>query len=91
MQDVFVEYDLVMNYIADTKEQLDNLSAIFFKQTKPSPADILQLKIKEIELDLQQQEIEEEIYDAYLDWLSLTQKMVQMPLVNYLSEGLEKL
>lgn len=54
--------------------------------------EILSLKIRAhlLKKKLRIHRIEEKIFQAYIDWLSVTGKMVELPLVNYLTMDLQR-
>ncbi len=54
--------------------------------------ELLSLKLRAhlLRKDLRLHQIEEKIYQAYLDWLGVTGKMIELPLVNYLTADLQR-
>ncbi len=88
-----------LNNRLEKYEQLThNLIAIQDKMTKSFSVkntpnyEILSLKTRGhlLRKNLRLHQIEEKIYQAYLDWLAITGKMIQLPLVNYLTPDLER-
>lgn len=80
-------------------EQLNNnLIAIQGKMTKSlsvknaSNYELLSLKMRAhlLRKNLRLHQIEEKVYQVYIDWLAVTGKMIQLPLINYLTPDLQR-
>jgi len=54
--------------------------------------EILSLKVRAhlLKKQLRIHHIEEKIFQAYVDWLGVTGKMIELPLVNYLTVDLQR-
>ena len=81
------------NWLEKHESLTKNLIAVQDKMTQSfsvnnnSDYELLSLKIRAhvLRKNLRLHQIEEKIYQAYLDWLGVTGKMIQLPLVNYLT------
>lgn len=86
------------NWLEKYGQLSKNLIAVQDKMTKSFSVnntpdyELLSLKLRAhlLRKDLRLHEIEEKIYQAYLDWLGVTGKMIQLPLVNYLTADLQR-
>jgi len=81
------------NWLEKYESLTQNLIAVQDKMTQSFSVnnnvdyELLSLKIRAhvLRKNLRLHQIEEKIYQAYLDWLGITGKMIKLPLVNYLT------
>ena len=76
------KYEQLSKNLIAAQESIPQSSAA----SNSTPYELLSLKRRAYLLrkDLRLHQIEEKIYQAYLDWLGVTGKMIELPLVNYL-------
>jgi len=86
------------NWLEKYEQLTKNLIAVQEKMTKSSTVknsdnyELLSLKLRAhlLRKDLRLHQIEEKIYQTYLDWLGVTGKMIELPLTNYLTPDLQR-
>lgn len=86
------------NWLEKYDQLTTNLIAVQDKMThsfsvkNTNNYELLSLKLRAhlLRKNLRLHQIEEKIYQAYLDWLAITGKMIELPLVNYLTPDLQR-
>lgn len=86
------------NWLEKYDQLTKNLIAVQEKMTNSSSAsnsenyELLSLKLRAhlLRKHIRLHQVEEKIYQAYLDWLGVTGKMIELPLVNYLTPDLQR-
>ena len=86
------------NWLEKYDQLSKNLIAVQAKMTKSFTVnntpdyELLSLKLRAhlLKKELRLHQIEEKIYQTYLDWLGVTGKMIELPLVNYLTADLQR-
>lgn len=88
----------ISNFLEKYENLTKNLVAVQDKMTnsysvkQADDYEVLSLKIRAhlLKKKLRLHRLEEKIYRTYIDWLAVTGKMVELPLVNYLTVDLKK-
>ncbi|GEM_PF-3634158 len=86
------------NWLKKYEQLTRNLIAVQDKMTQSFSVknkdnyELLSLKLRAhlLRKNLRLHQIEEKMYQAYLDWLAVTGKMIELPLVNYLTPDLQR-
>lgn len=88
----------IHNWLEKHQQLTTNLIAVQHTMTRnyavknTTSYEILSLKVRAhlLKKKLRIHKMEEKIFQAYVDWLSVTGKMIELPLVNYLTVDLQR-
>jgi len=83
---LFDKYELLQQQL---QESLETYSAEAYIKTGTDPLVVLQIKSSQLRKQRKLIEIEQDIYENYLELLFSSGKIIESPFVNYLSEELE--